>query len=96
MVDGALDDFLIESRDAPAPGHRSTARVADRPVKGQGGMFLTTPDGPAFCARSKGLAPGALLLVQVTGYAEPGKAIPVTNRCCSKAAMRSSRRMRRA
>ncbi|WP_171130662.1 MULTISPECIES: ribonuclease E/G [unclassified Ruegeria] len=82
MVDGKLDDFLIEA-DAPAPGTIYRAR-ADRPVKGQGGMFLTTPDGPAFLRQVKGLAPGALLLVQVSGYAEPGKAIPVTNRILFK------------
>ena len=82
MVDGKLDDFLIAA-DAPPPGTIYRAR-ADRPVKGQGGMFLTTPDGPAFLRQVKGLAPGALLLVQVTGYAEPGKAIPVTNRVLFK------------
>ena len=82
MVDGRLDDFLI-STDAPAPGTIYRAR-ADRPVKGQGGMFLSTPDGPAFLRQVKGLAPGASLLVQVTGYAEPGKAIPVTNRLLFK------------
>ncbi len=76
MVDGRLDDLLIAT-DAPAPGTIYRAR-ADRPVKGQGGMFLTTPDGPAFLRQVKGLAPGAMLLVQVTGYAEPGKALPVT------------------
>ncbi|WP_299950479.1 ribonuclease E/G [uncultured Ruegeria sp.] len=82
MVDGVLDDFLIAA-DAPAPGTIYRAR-ADRPVKGQGGMFLSTPDGPAFLRQVKGLAPGAMLLVQVTGYAEPGKAIPVTNRILFK------------
>ncbi len=82
MVDGVLDDFLIAT-DAPAPGTIYRAR-ADRPVKGQGGMFLTTPDGPAFLRQVKGLSPGALLLVQVTGYAEPGKAIPVSNRILFK------------
>ncbi|MEX0350053.1 MAG: ribonuclease E/G [Paracoccaceae bacterium] len=76
LVDGQLDDFLIAS-DAPVPGTIYRAR-ADRPVKGQGGMFLTTPDGAAFLRQVKGLAPGATLLVQVTGYAEPGKGIPVT------------------
>ena len=76
MVDGKLDDFLIEA-DAPSPGTIYRAR-ADRPVKGQGGMFLSTPDGSAFLRQVKGLAPGTMLLVQVTGYAEPGKAIPVT------------------
>lgn len=82
MVDGHLDDFLIES-DAPVPGTIYRAR-ADRPVKGQGGMFMTTPDGSAFLRQVKGLAPGQLLLVQVTGYAEPGKAIPVTQKILFK------------
>lgn len=76
IVDGKLHDFLVEG-DAPPPGTIYRAR-ADRPVKGQGGMFLSTPDGSAFLRQVKGLAPGAMLLVQVTGYAEPGKAIPVT------------------
>ena len=82
MVDGKLDDLLIES-DAPTPGTIWRAR-ADRPVKGQGGMFLTTPDGPAFLRQVKGVAPGEMLLVQVTGYAEPGKAIPVTGKILFK------------
>ena len=76
LVDGRLEDLLIE-HDAPAPGtiYRATA---GRPVKGQGGMFMNTPDGTAFLRQIKGLAPGDSLIVQVTGYAEPGKAIPVT------------------
>ncbi len=82
MVDGKLEDFLVES-DAPAPGTIYRAR-ADRPVKGQGGMFLTTPDGPAFLRQVKGLSPGQMILVQVTGYAEPGKAIPVTQKLLFK------------
>lgn len=76
MVDGQLDDLLIDS-DAPRPGTIYRA-IADRPVKGQGGMFLKTPDGSAFLRQIKGLAPGQPILVQVTGYAEPGKAVPVT------------------
>mgnify|MGYP000182353303 CR=1 FL=1 len=82
MVDGKLDDILIES-DQPTPGTIYRAR-ADRPVKGQGGMFLSTPDGPAFLRQVKGLAPGQMLLVQVTGYAEDGKAIPVTQKILFK------------
>ncbi|MEO1108929.1 MAG: ribonuclease E/G [Pseudomonadota bacterium] len=82
MVDGKLDDFLIAG-DAPPPGTIYRAK-ADHPVKGQGGMFLTTADGPAFLRQAKGLAPGALLLAQVTGYAEEGKALPVTDRVLFK------------
>ena len=55
MVDGKLDDFLVDS-DAPRVGTVYRA-IADRPVKGQGGMFLKTPDGAAFCVRSKGWPP---------------------------------------
>lgn len=82
IVDGRLDDLLVEG-DAPAPGTIYRAR-ADRPVKGQGGMFLSTPDGPAFLRQIKGLAPGDMLLVQVTGYPEPGKALPVTHKVLFK------------
>lgn len=83
MVDGQLDDLLIDSIDSPRPGTIYRA-VADRPVKGQGGMFLKTPDGMAFLRQVKGLAPGDVLVVQVTGLAEPGKAIPVTQKVLFK------------
>lgn len=82
MVDGKLDDFLIDS-DGPRVGTVYRA-IADRPVKGQGGMFLKTPDGAAFLRQIKGLAPGQTILVQVSGHAEPGKAIPVTNKLLFK------------
>ena len=82
IVDGRLDDLLVAS-DQPAPGTIYRA-VAERPVKGQGGMFLRTPDGMAFLRQVKGLAPGQALLVQVTGHAEPGKAIPVSGKVLFK------------
>lgn len=82
MIDGRLDDLLVDG-DAPAIGTIYRAR-ADRPVKGQGGMFLATPDGPAFLRQVKGLAPSTMLLVQVTGFAEAGKAIPVTQKILFK------------
>jgi len=82
MRDGRLEDLHIDS-DLPRPGTIYRA-LADRPVKGQGGMFLNTPDGSAFLRQVKGLAPGDPLLVQVTGFAEPGKAIPVTTRLLFK------------
>ncbi|WP_295317424.1 ribonuclease E/G [Roseobacter sp.] len=82
MIDGKLDDLLIDA-DLPRTGTVCRA-VADRPVKGQGGMFLKTPDGPAFLRQVRGLAPGQSLLVQVSGYAEPGKALPVTQKLLFK------------
>lgn len=82
MEDGKLVDFLIDN-DLPGPGTIYRA-IADRPVKGQGGMFLKTPDGMAFLRQVKGLTPGQAILVQVTGYAEDGKAIPVTGKVLFK------------
>lgn len=82
MVDGVLHDFLIDG-DAPRPGTIYRA-VTDRPVKGQGGVFLKTPDGSAYLRGVKGIGQGEMLHVQVTGYAEPGKAIPVTHKLLFK------------
>ena len=82
MVDGQLEDLLVDG-SGPRPGTVYRA-IADRPVKGQGGMFLKTPDGAAFLRQVKGLAPGQSLLVQVSGHAEPGKAIPVTTKILFK------------
>ncbi|WP_298497853.1 ribonuclease E/G [uncultured Maritimibacter sp.] len=80
IVDGKLDDFLIDPVDeaGPVPGaiYRATC---DRPMKGQGGMFLRLPDGQkGFLRAAKGLAPGQPLLVQTTGWSEEGKAPSVT------------------
>ncbi len=84
MVDGRLDDLLIDDTDAPRVGAIYRA-ICDRPVKGQGGMFLRLPEGgSAFLRQAKGLAPGEPLLVQVTGVGEPGKAVPVTDRVLFK------------
>ncbi len=81
IEDGRLEDFLIAPEDAtrPAPGAIFRA-ICDRPLKGQGGMMLRLPApfGSAFLRQGKGLAPGQPILVQVTGYSEPGKAVPVT------------------
>ena len=76
IVDGVLEDLLVDS-DAPRPGSIYRAK-ATRPVKGQGGMFFDTADGSAFLRGAKGIAPGDVMLVQVSGFAERGKAIPVT------------------
>lgn len=86
MVDGRLEDLLVAAGPdgPPAPGAIFRG-VVDRPVKGQGGVFLRLPDGlRAFLREAKGLRPGQPLLVQVTGHAEPGKAVPVTTRLLFK------------
>ena len=85
VVDGRLDDLLIDAADdTPVPGTVFRA-ICDRPVKGQGGMFVRLGDGlTGWHRNAKGLAPGQMLLVQVTGHAEPGKAVPVTDRILFK------------
>lgn len=84
LVDGKLTDLLVDDDGAPRPGAIYRA-VCDRPIKGMGGMMLRLPDGEtAFLRQAKGLAPGQPLLVQVTGYADDGKAVPVTDRVLFK------------
>lgn len=84
IVDGILEDLAIDpATDAPLPGAIYRA-VADRPVKGQGGLFVKLPGGSGFLRQTAGIAPGDRLLVQVTGPAEPGKAIPVSIRLLFK------------
>ena len=84
IVDGVLEDLAIDpATDAALPGAIYRA-VADRPVKGQGGLFVKLPEGSGFLRQTAGIAPGDRLLVQVTGPAEPGKAIPVTTRLLFK------------
>lgn len=84
LVDGKLDDLLIDDSDAPRPGAIFRA-ICDRPIKGQGGMMLRLPDGEtAFLRQGKGLSLGQAMLVQVTGYSEDGKAVPVTDRVLFK------------
>jgi len=84
MVDGRLEELAIDPPgDTPLPGAIFRA-VADRPVKGQGGIFVKLPQGSGFLRQISGVAPGQRLLVQVSGPAEPGKAMPVTTRLLFK------------
>lgn len=85
MVDGILEDIIIAPpKGIPPPGTIFAAR-AERPLKGTGGQFVRLPgDEKAFL---KANAPqGRIIPVQVSGYAEPGKAVPVTNRLVLKGA----------
>ena len=86
IVDGRLDEFLIDTPDTapPAPGTIFRAK-GGRLLKGMGGAMLDLPDGQsAYLRGSKGLKPGAPMLVQVTHIAEAGKAVPVTTRLLFK------------
>lgn len=85
VIEGRLEELAIDpGDDAPLPGAIYRA-VADRPMKGQGGMFVRLPGGQTgFLRQVQGIAPGQRLLVQVSGPAEPGKALPVTTRLLFK------------
>lgn len=84
LVDGQLDDLLLEGPDdRPVPGAIYRA-VVERPMKGQGAAVLRLPEGRGWLRRAGDLAPGTTVVVQVTGYAEPGKAIPLTRRLLFK------------
>lgn len=84
LVDGRLDDLLVDPGDATLRPGAIFRAICDRPVKGQGGMFVRLPDGSGFLRAARGLKPGQALLVQVTGWAQDGKAVPVTDRVLFK------------
>jgi Ribonuclease G/E len=79
VVDGRLEDLLIDPPgDEALPGaiHRA---VTDRPMKGQGGLTLGLGGGVrGYLRQARGIAQGRAMIVQVSGVAEPGKAVPVT------------------
>jgi Ribonuclease G/E len=84
VVDGRLEELAVDPEgDTPVPGAIFRS-VADRPMKGQGGIFVKLPGGTGFLRQISGVAPGQRLLVQVTGPTEPGKAVPVTSRLLFK------------
>tara|TARA_R110002124_G_scaffold46277_14_gene139028 strand:- start:136 stop:1185 length:1050 start_codon:yes stop_codon:yes gene_type:complete len=87
MLDGELHDLLVDAKPddlTPRPGAIYRA-VLDRTPKGMHGALVKLPDGQSgFLKETKGIAPGAHLLVQVSSAAEPGKATPVTRRILFK------------
>ncbi len=86
MVDGRIEDLLVAPPDEAgfAPGAILRATV-DRQMKGQGGVFVRLPGGArGFLRETGGLAPGQGLIVQTSGRAEAGKALPVSTRLLFK------------
>ena len=85
VVDGVLQDLAIDPADDSALLGAIYRGTVDRLIKGQGGVFVRLPEGRSgFLRQVSGLAPGQSILVQVTGTAEPGKALPVTTRLLVK------------
>jgi Ribonuclease G/E len=87
MIDGRLDDLLIDPAPAdPVPRPEAIHRaVVGRPMKGTGGVIVDLGGGATGFLRSRQPpAPGRTVLVQVTSWAEPGKAPPVSDRLLLK------------
>lgn len=87
MVDGRLQDLLLdpEAGDAAPQPEAIFRAVPGRPLKGTGGVIVDLGAGASgFLRGAKLPAPGRPLLVQVAGWAEPGKAVPVTTRLLLK------------
>jgi len=83
MVDGTLEDLLIDVPDADKTPRVEEIRraVVGRPIKGIGGVMVDLGDGlTGFLRTQRPPSSGTRLLVQVTGSAESGKAPPVTDR----------------
>jgi len=86
VVDGVLHDLVIDPPgDDPLQPGAILRGVVDRPVKGQGGVFVKLPGAMGFLRQVSGLAPGQRVIVQVTGAAEGGKAVPLSIRVLFKA-----------
>ncbi len=84
VEDGVLQDLLIDDAGPLPPGSICRA-ICTRPMKGQGGMMVDLPGGArGYLRKGRGLKTGAAVLVQVTGRAEDGKAIPVSDRVLFK------------
>ena len=85
IEDGLLDDLLVDPpAGTPRLGTIFRGRLS-RPLKGIGGRIVDLPGGlSGFLRQPTGHPEGAPILVQVSGYAEPGKAVPVTPRLLLK------------
>ena len=85
LVDGQLHDVVFDTpEDRIGAGAIFRGKVG-RPMKGQGGLMVSLPDGVSgFLKGTKGLADGQTVLVQVSGIAEKGKAVPISDRLLFK------------
>ncbi len=87
LIDGRLEDLLLDppkGDTTPRPGEIYWTKI-DRLTPKMGGAFVKlTPELTGFLREAKGLKEGQGVIVQVSSYAEPGKATPVTSRVLYK------------
>ncbi len=81
VVKGRVEDVIVDAgSEVLRPGTIVRAR-AGRPMKGQGGLFVDLGRGRSgFLRQWRGVSPGQMVLVEVTGFARDGKAVPVSTR----------------
>ena len=85
LIDGVLQDLIIAPRADQLLPEAICRGIVGRPVKGLGGAFVELPGGQrGFLRQTRGIRPGEPLLVQVTGLADDGKAIPLSTRLSIK------------
>jgi Ribonuclease G/E len=87
LIDGRLEDLLLDppkGQHIPAPGEIYWAKI-DRLIPNMGGAFVKlTPEHTGFLREAKGLKEAQGIIVQVSTFAEEGKATPVTTRVVYK------------
>lgn len=84
LVDGRLEDLLLDGHDDRlAPESIHLGRV-DRVVPALGAAFVRLEGGARGWLRGGHHAPGTTVAVQVTRRADPGKAVPVSDRLLFK------------
>lgn len=86
LVDGVLEDLFLDPRPddgLPSPESIHWARV-ERTIPALGSAFMRLDGGAEGWLRAPDLRPGAMRLVQVTRWAEPHKAVPLTDRVLFK------------
>lgn len=82
VIDGRVEDVMLDPRPgdaAPVPEQIHWARV-DRVAPALGAAFLRLAGGARGWLRAPGARPGEMRLVQVTRWADPGKAAPLGER----------------
>jgi ribonuclease G len=88
LADGRLEDVLLDppvSDPAPWPETICLGRV-DRVAPAMGACFVSLPNGQAGWLRAPDARPGEMRIVQVSRWADPGKAAPLTDRPVLKGA----------
>lgn len=82
VVDGRLEDLLIDPPEDGTPRIEEIHRVrVRRAMPKQGAAMVKLADGgDGFLREAPGAEVGAFALAEVTGFAEDGKAVPMTGR----------------